>query len=150
MNPRGALRRPAEKIGTLVAMALGIGGRARRTVLLGLVVAGLLAGLIGMHHLAVAPDGPLARPTTMHVAVPAEPAAPPSPEPHGDDHSGLLHLCLAVLAAAAVLLLSAASWRRAVPLVGETTRRSWPVRAWSRGPPLVTGRRLALLCVLRT
>lgn len=124
-------------------------GGGRRALLLGLVVAGLLTGLVGMHHLPVAPAPAAPAPVHVHdVAVPD--GVPAAPAPHGEDHSELLHLCFAVLAAGSVLLLIALAWRPGVTPPPGRIRRVGVVRSWSRGPPLPVPRRLALLCVLRT
>lgn len=122
-----------------------------RGCLLGLIVVGLLLGLVGMHHLAVSEDDAAAGAGHVLMADGPEPGgAPPAPPPHDQGHPELLHLCLAVLTAAAALLVVMVAWSRVGDDVGVSTRDHWWVRTWSRGPPLVTGRRLALLCVLRT
>ena len=157
-------------------------GRAAppRGLLLVLAVAALLAGLIGMHHLAVgpAPHGPagagaepMAGAESMAgvesmagaPAAPVRPAEPPTPQegPHapanpdepvgGTGHAhGLLHLCLAVLAAGAVLVVV---WLllgvRSRPAARSPYRVVTP-RTAPRAPPRGAPARLALLCVSRT
>lgn len=132
-------------------MISGARQRNGRSLLLALMVSGLLAGLVGMHHLVLGgPSG------SMDVATPAPaeahgPAPVPSPDPHGADHgSSLLHLCLAVLTAVALLVVPLLVWWGRAEF-GPTTR-SRPVRASSmpRAPPVTVPVRLALLCVLRT
>jgi len=125
----------------------------RRPLLLAVAVAGLLLGLIGMHHLALAAGGSgSAAATSQHVVTADEHGVPqPAPaESHGDHESALLHLCFAVLTAAAMLVIGLLTWRRtaygAVPARVRTLR---PEPA-PRGPPRTAPARLTLLCVSRT
>ncbi|MBF6357834.1 hypothetical protein IU449_25380 [Nocardia higoensis] len=68
---------------------------------------------------------------------------------HDDAHTGLMHLCLAIMAAMAglVLVLFAVAWPPSADerLVNRTRCRD----GFGRAPPLSTSRRLAVLCVLR-
>ncbi|GAA2571221.1 DUF6153 family protein [Pseudonocardia hydrocarbonoxydans] len=127
--------------------------RGRRAILLGVLVAGLFVGLVGMHHLSVTPDGASASAVAMagsDVAM-AGSDMDPGPGHSGGDHgSALLHLCLAVLTAVAVLLVSAVLWRR--PGLARIAPRAGTsgVRPAPRAPPATAPARLALLCVLRT
>lgn len=116
--------------------------RRRRALLLAAVVTGLLLGLVGMHHLA-------AGPAAAHMSTAAaDPTGPDRTDPGHDD--GLAHLCLAVLTAVAVLVVSAVSWSR--PGTAAPARRPGTSRRWTapRAPPPTAPARLALLCVLRT
>lgn len=138
--------------GSLWMMLMRTVLQGRRALMLAVVVTGLLVGLVGMHHLSVAPQDTYATmaPTQMvDAGMPSDPAAPP-PHDGGGHDSGLLHLCLAVLTAVAVLIVSAVLWRR--PRAVATVRRvgtSVP-RTAPRAPPPTAPARLALLCVLRT
>jgi hypothetical protein len=117
-------------------------------LLLAVVVAGLLVGLVGMHQLAVAPAAGAAPVSHVTEGMPVDPGGPP----HGDDghDRGLLHLCLAVLTAAAVLIVAVVLWRRGRPRsVVRRVARARP-RTAPRAPPPTAPARLALLCVLRT
>lgn len=127
-------------------------GQGRRAFLLAVVVSALLFGLVAMHHLSIATgEAPVAAPAPMHVS-----DAEPLPAPGGSDHGGsghddgLLHLCLAILTAVAVLLVATVMWSR--PPARSTHPRSgasW-MRTAPRAPPSTAPARLALLCVLRT
>ena len=120
-------------------------------MLLTLVVGCLLAGLIGMHHLAIAVPG---EPGPIHVAaaagghdIAAQPQ--PAPDPH-DEHGGtVLHLCLAVLTAFALLIPVLLVLLR-VPSgsIRLVTRMRGPTNSWAS--QFSTSRHLAQLCVLRT
>ncbi|MDN5750215.1 MAG: DUF6153 family protein [Pseudonocardia sp.] len=127
----------------------GVSG-TRRTLLLAGLVTGLLLGLVAMHHLSVAPEGPVPAAAMSHAAAPAAHDSPPSPHDGGAYDTGLLHLCLAILTAVAVLVVSTAAWRRQGPLT--RARRAAVSRLWTapRAPPPTAPARLALLCVLRT
>lgn len=135
--------------------------------LLAVLVTGLLLGLVGMHHLSVAPlsgaphsaaSPQAASPSDAHggpVAAASHPVAAPldgpvPPHEDGGHGSEVLHLCLAVLTALAILVVSTAVWRLPRPLTaarrgGVSRRRTAP-----RAPPPRAPARLALLCVLRT
>lgn len=125
------------------------------------VLAVLFTGLVGMHHIAPvadrAPSG-----VSQHeraVAAPVEPGAgtvahvstPSPPGSHEDHVVSLLHLCLAVLTAIAVLAAVLLVWRarRDHGRSSAPRRAGWP-RTAPRAPPPSTSARLALLCVLRT
>ncbi|HVL85010.1 MAG TPA: hypothetical protein VM367_12090 [Pseudonocardia sp.] len=110
--------------------------RCRRSLLLGLVVVGLLAGLVGMHHVTAA--GP---PGVGHVATVPAPA---------EEHSTLLHLCVAVLAAGALLVLGLLAVRTGTAHGSAAADARPCLRASTRAPPAPVPRRLAQLCVLRT
>lgn len=120
--------------------------RGRRAIMLGVLITGLLIGLVGMHHLSVTPDV---------VGVSAAAMAPsdmdPGPaHPEKEHGSPLLHLCLAMLTAVAVLLVSAA-WCRRPGLVSPALRGGVSrTSSTPRAPPATAPSRLALLCVLRT
>lgn len=118
----------------------------RRAFLLAVLVTGLLAGMVGMHHLSVALDVPAT------VAAPmSDPAMGSDPAHQSEEHgTGLLHLCLAVLTAVALLLMSAVLWGRpdTAPVVGRGGTSN--PRTAPRAPPPGAPARLALLCVLRT
>lgn len=127
-----------------------VAGRGRRALMLAVVVAGLLVGLVGMHHLPVAP-APDVAPVSHVVEDPSAGSGDPAPPHGGGDHeSGLLHLCLAVLTAIAVLIAFVVGWRRtAAGSVVRQVAMSRP-RTAPRAPPPTAPARLALLCVLRT
>ncbi len=117
--------------------------------MLAVVVAGLLVGLVGMHHLAVAP-APDVAPVSHVVEDPPAGSGDPAPSHGGEHGSGLLHLCLAVLTVIAVLIASVVVWRRtAAGSVVRWVAMSRP-RTAPRAPPPTAPARLALLCVLRT
>lgn len=144
----------------------------RGAFLLAVVVTGLLLGLVGMHHLSVAPHSGASLPGAPHsaaslpgtsppdahggpAAAASHPAAAPldGPVPPDDDGghgSEVLHLCLAVLTALAILVVSTAVWWLPRPLTAA--RRVGVSRRWTapRAPPPTAPARLALLCVLRT
>ncbi|MFB9386932.1 DUF6153 family protein [Pseudonocardia petroleophila] len=127
-------------------MIRSVAQRGRRAVLLGVLVAGLFVGLVGMHHLSVTPDS-----TGVSAVAMVESDMDPGPAHSGEDHeSALLHLCLAVLTAVAVVLVSAVLWRRSdfAPVAPRAGRSG--VRPAPRAPPATSPARLALLCVLRT
>jgi hypothetical protein len=125
-----------------------------------LALAGVLSGLVGMHHVSATGGGTGAavRPVAVEHHVPAGAAhAPPArPAPHDDPGGGghgapdLLHLCLAVLAGAAVVVIALVLLQRRRHRVGAGPGRTAGTCPGSRGPPLPVPRRLALLCVLRT
>lgn len=120
-------------------------GTRRRALLLAVVVTGLLLGLIGMHHLA---GGPAA---ATHLSGPVAPADPMGPDGPGPGHdTGLLHLCLAILTAVAVLVVSAVAWSRPAPATGPRRFGTSRLCTAPRAPPPTAPARLALLCVLRT
>ncbi|MBW0113837.1 DUF6153 family protein [Pseudonocardia abyssalis] len=121
--------------------------RGRRAIMLGVLVAGLFVGLVGMHHLSVmTPDS-----AAISAAAMAGSDMEPGPAHSGEDHgSASLHLCLAVLTAVAVLLVSAVLWRRPGPARVAPRAGTSGVRPAPRAPPATAPARLALLCVLRT
>lgn len=121
-------------------------GSRRRSALPGLVVAGLLlVGLVAMHHVAVGAGATSAAPVPHTAGAPAVPNASP-----GHDHSTLLHLCLAVVAAGAVLLVGALVAWEARQLDPVPAGGPGEVRPAPRAPPPAANRRLAQLCVMRT
>ncbi|WP_067864080.1 hypothetical protein [Nocardia shimofusensis] len=68
---------------------------------------------------------------------------------HDDGHTGVMHLCLAIMAAVAglALVFSAVAWPSSAG-----GRLVSPIRCrdgFGRAPPMPTSRRLAVLCVLR-
>ncbi|MEU1981598.1 hypothetical protein [Nocardia sp. NPDC019395] len=135
-----------------------------------LLPAFLAVALLGMHHLPAADEGgvvsaghhadlrpdaaagpPVAQPGGSHCCtVSSLPTVEPR-DPSGGHGSGheLLHLCLAVLAALAgiVLALFAAAWSPAGSNRGSAAPRSPPV--FCARPPPPQSRRLAALGVLR-
>lgn len=120
--------------------------QGRRAIMLGVLVIGLLAGLVGMHHLSVTPDAGSVAATAM-----SEPDTKPDPAHPGEQHgSSLLHLCLAVLTAVAVLLASAVLWGRPGRVLSTPRSRTSSSRTAPRAPPATAPARLALLCVMRT
>lgn len=138
----------------------------RRAVMLAVLVIGLLAGLIAMHHLSaglsgthqtvvsVSDAGSAHAPTSGADAamqrddMQGAPARTPVPTDHSD--TGLLHMCLAILIGVVVVIAAMPGWRWSVtPIVRPPLRASRPVPA-SRAPPPSAPARLALLCVLRT
>ena len=150
-------------------------GRNGRLLLV--LVLPVLLGLVGMHALVVpapttATSPTVASPTVARIPVehatpqhgPVVPAggagghgAPAGHDDHDDHHEGhhddgashLMHLCLAVLTAVGVALLSAWLFLGRLSLPGSST----PVRRWTGGMPAArpppVPRRLAQLCVLR-
>ncbi len=118
-----------------------------------IALAGVVVGLVGMHHLSVSDSAAVAPAsmTSMAVTPDHEPAAgAPAPEGHTGHGTDLLHLCLAVLMAGAAVVLGLLAWRRGVVVPGAGQPAARLQIAGSRGPPLRVPRRLALLCVLRT
>jgi hypothetical protein len=128
----------------------------RRAHLLAALVAVLFVGLVGMHHLSTASsDAP------RHDAAASSTAAPSAVDHDASDQSrdrpheghalSLLHLCLAVLTAIAVIAAVLVAWR-----TGDIGERRSAKNCWSRprtaprAPPASAPARLALLCVLRT
>lgn len=117
-----------------------------------LLLFGLALSVIGMHHLPLSPHCAPHAPTEVH-AVSTTVVAAPEVQPDCDSGSGmahdLVHLCLAVLYAAAGLLLLA--WLLTAVGAGAPATRL-PLRArraWR--PPGTAGRSLLTsLCVLRT
>ncbi|MFP5068068.1 DUF6153 family protein [Pseudonocardia nantongensis] len=138
-------------------------GRNGRLLLV--LVLPVLLGLVGMHALVVPAPTTATSPTVARIPVehatpqhgPVVPAggagehgAPAGHDDHHDDGaSHLMHLCLAVLAAVGVALLSAWLFLGRLSLPGSST----PVRRWTGGMPAArpppVPRRLAQLCVLR-
>lgn len=105
----------------------------RRRLTRWVLLCALVFAVVGMHHVAAA-ETPHAAHTVSHQ----------QEQPHEHD---LLHLCLAVLVAAAVVLLGWFLVRTALPLLA-VTRSEAPLSTPQRPPP--GGRRLlTTLCVLR-
>lgn len=126
-----------------------------RALLRTLAVVGLLAGLIGMHHLSISDSpsggaglGSIAGPAAMSIEHGA--GTPVAPAPSDDHGSAVLHLCLAVLTAVAVLVLGWLLWRRPAGGPARVVRRVDRARSAPRAPPCRASARLALLCVSRT
>ena len=127
-----------------------------------LVMLALIAGVLGMHALVVdghdmqngvAAHHATAEPATGPIAVaqmdadalmPAQSGTPAGPM---DVAHGLLHLCLAVLAAIALLLLGLFSVATPAAVAARLLLRG-PAPSPARPPPR-SAVRLALLCVLR-
>lgn len=125
--------------------------RGRRAFMLAVVVTGLLMGLVGMHHLSVASEASTAVPASSHMSDPGTPSdRQESPHDGGGHDSGLLHLCLAILAAVAVLVASGVLWRLSRPVTKARRVGTSGLRTAPRAPPPTAPARLALLCVLRT
>lgn len=119
----------------------------------GMVLMHHVPGGHGQHHPAAAATAPA---TSDHGQHQSAHEAPPTAEQaqHNTDQPGpvqlddLLHLCLAIIAGAALLLLNRLRNRGALPGI-PAVRFSPPLpRARRRRPP-PTRRRLAELCVLR-
>lgn len=149
--PSTAGRSPGTRAGNLAAMSEQVAvRRRRRALLLAAVVLGLFIGLVGMHHLSIGPlsIGPAEATHMSGSAAPADPMGPDRPDPGHDN--AVAHLCLAILTAVAVLVVSAVSWSRPGPT--SPPRRFGATRLWTapRAPPPTAPARLALLCVLRT
>ncbi|MBW0109201.1 hypothetical protein I4I84_10755 [Pseudonocardia sp. KRD-182] len=137
-------------------------GSGRRAVMLAVLVIGLLAGLIAMHHLSADVSGPHRTAGPGSDAESAQASGPdadalmqrddmpgaPVPGDHTD--TGLLHLCLAILTGVAIIIATMLEWRRSVtPRPRPPLRASRPMPT-PRAPPPSAPARLALLCVLRT
>ncbi|GAA1851141.1 hypothetical protein GCM10009772_30300 [Pseudonocardia alni subsp. carboxydivorans] len=157
-----ARRGPGSRSGTVTDMGNRRGGLQRV-----LLVLPVLLGLIGMHALvAPAPtadtghgvaaaatatghsDHRAAAASAPPATVAAEKPMPADHGEHGATHA--LHLCLAVLAAAGLALLSAWLFLGLLPLpISIIAARQRPRGRPAQRPPPVP-RRLAQLCVLRT
>lgn len=123
-------------------------GRGRQIILLCL----LAFGVVAMHHVPAAGHTttvPLASTMSAEAAMPGMGAGHHAPDP-GGAHD-MLHLCLAVLAAAAVFLLAWAGFARQRPAIARVRRPAAP--RGSPGPARPPDRRgrlvLDALCVLR-
>ncbi|KOV82455.1 hypothetical protein [Nocardia sp. NRRL S-836] len=116
-------------------------GSTRRTAAQWALLCLLLLGVVGMHH--VTPD---TGPPAMSTATGSHgDHAPGEPEPS----HGVLHLCMAVLAAVVPLLLGWLLLRALRPTQsGATGTPAWP-RAPQRPPPPGGRALLSSLCVLR-
>lgn len=129
-------------------MIATVGLRPRRRLLLAVLVTGLLAGLVGMHHLAS--DGS----SMSHESAGSDPSMtmPVDGPARGGPHDpALLHLCLAVLGAVAVAAVATlVLWWHPVAAPEPAVRPARRVSASPRAPPDSASARLALLCVLRT
>ncbi|MCX6465169.1 MAG: DUF6153 family protein [Pseudonocardiales bacterium] len=130
----------------------------RRALLLAGLVAVLFVGLVGMHHMATgsscaAPHGGSA-PSVMVAELPVadDDGAHPCGDRSNEGHTvSLLHLCLAVLTAIAVVAALLLAWMTRIREVRRPAEgRSAPPRTGPRAPPPSAPARLALLCVLRT
>lgn len=107
----------------------------KRRVTQWVLLCALVFAVVGMHHVAAA-ETPHAAHTASHHE---------EQQPHEHD---LLHLCLAVLVAAAVVLLGWFLVRTALPRLSAPSDET-PLSTPQRPPP--GGRRLlTTLCVLRT
>lgn len=104
-------------------------------------------GLVGMHHV-IAETGHGAGHETSAVAM-ADPCCPDTPSHDDGGHSGL-HLCLAVLAAAVLLIVTWLLVRSGRTVVTWRSRRGGG-SATGRDPPRwrPVPERLSFLCVLR-
>lgn len=129
--------------------------------MLAVLVIGLLAGLIAMHHTAGV-SGPHRTVVSVGDVESAHASAsdadalmqrddmPRAPIPGDHTVTGLLHLCLAILTGVAIIIAMMLEWRRSVtPRALSPLRASRPVTT-PRAPPPSAPARLALLCVLRT
>lgn len=127
--------------------------------LLALAVAGLVLGLIGMHHVLLTGTTPQAA-VVEPVSVMTEPAGsepghgstvdPPMSDRHADHLADLLHLCLAVLFGALAIVIALFLLRDGGDGPSHIVGMTWSSARCSRAPPPTVSRRLALLCVLRT
>lgn len=119
-----------------------------------MLLAALVFGLLGMHSM-VAHDPAHASHESVTMTGAAARAMPVADSPccadHGDSPGhDMMHLCLAVLVAAAGLVIGWLWWRRARPETGGHGRQSTVTRL-GRDPPVprAVGDVLAALCVLR-
>ncbi|RIQ23211.1 hypothetical protein DY240_12825 [Jiangella rhizosphaerae] len=116
-----------------------------------LVLAALLLGIVLMHHVAGAghADGhsPAHEPAAAAHAEGHD--GEPSPSPSGHE---LVHLCLAVLTAAVLVLAGRVLLRRLPPLARRARDAvvTWPARRVRPPPRLYGSALLTSLCVLRT
>ncbi|MBW0088671.1 hypothetical protein I4I73_05990 [Pseudonocardia sp. KRD-184] len=127
--------------------------------LLALAVAGLVLGLIGMHHVLLTGTTPQVA-VVEPVSVMTEPAGSepghgsaagaPVSDRHADHLADLLHLCLAVLFGALVVVIALFLLRGGGDGPSHIVGMTWSSAGGSRAPPPTVPRRLALLCVLRT
>lgn len=125
-----------------------------RALLLALAAIALLTGMIGMHHMAVTSGE---TPPVLAWGTPATgddengSTPSPAPKPHDDHESGLLHLCLAVLTAMAMIIGPIVMrWRMsAVIAPWPATPQARPAEQ-PRAPPPSASARLAVLGVSRT
>lgn len=139
------------EVGSLIVMRGRVVSRGPRGLMLASVVTGLLIGLVGMHHLSIPPEAPAVVPASSHIADPDAPTRQPgSPHDGGGHDSALLHLCLAILAAVALFMVSAVLWRQSPLLTTAPRPGRSGLRTAPRAPPPTAPARLALLCVLRT
>ncbi|MFJ8961864.1 hypothetical protein ACIRG5_20990 [Lentzea sp. NPDC102401] len=123
-------------------------GSARRTATRWALLCLLFLGVVGMHHVTAGADVPGGHAVMSLAAGSHGEHTPDEPEP-APSHDAL-HLCMAVLGAAASLLLL--GWlllRAARPATNEPTATPpWP--RTPDGPPPLGGRGLlSSLCVLR-
>lgn len=137
-------------------------GRSGR--LLMLLVLPVLLGLLGMHALFVAGPAPTPATPVPEMAVTAHEPAPhdrptmpdtasdqraPGGHSSHDDATHLLHLCLAVLAAVGLVLLTAWAFLGRIPLPASSAQSRQPARGRPAQRPPPVPRRLAQLCVMR-
>lgn len=120
--------------------------------MLAVVVIGLLAGLVGMHHLTVAAEPSTAVTASSPTSDPHVPSDESGSSRDGEGHdSGLFHLCLAILTVFAVFVASASAlWQRQHPVTMAGRAPAFWSGTTPRAPPPTAPARLALLCVLRT
>lgn len=120
----------------------------QRLLLLAMLVAGLLAGLVGTHHM------PVEQATTSAAMQVGRHDQTPAPARHDDhdseDHSALVHLCVAILAAGTLIAFTMLMWRIPIVVLRMAPARAPRARSTPRAPPPTAPDRLALLCVLRT
>ncbi|PZF83906.1 DUF6153 family protein [Jiangella anatolica] len=141
--------------------------RIRRHAIRLLAVAALVLGIVLMHHVARSgheaaaseqPSAGMSTSMSMSMSMSMSPQADPGCDcpPGAGDHDqpsghGLLHLCLAVLTAAAAAL---AGWLLLATRPIAVLPREWRPGAWrraERGPPRPHGSALLVsLCVMRT
>lgn len=136
----------------------GVVTSARPAALRWVLLAVLAFGVVGMHCLSATGSAHAVMESAAMTSAPADAIAVESgtqawPACCDDEHStghnhGLQHLCLAVLAAAFVLLIGRLLWRS--DHAGLASRKPTPplIRA-GRSPPPRTGDLLTSLCVLR-
>lgn len=130
------------------------------------LLAVLVLSVVVMHHAPMHGTSKTAAPASTAAAVPASPGTPHSPHGHnpnepqiapatatGQEHlqapsgHGLLHLCLAILAGLALLLVAAKGILLPAPPARAGPRM--PTALGWLAPPVPVPRRLATLCVLR-
>jgi hypothetical protein len=121
---------------------------AGRRVRQGLLLCALAFAVLGMHHVAFGQPGTAPEPHSggTHAAVMATGTGPT--QPSDDSGHELMHLCLAVLSAAAGLLLTWLLVLRGIRICSPARARPPLWRTW-RSPTPAGRSLLASVCVLR-